>query len=202
MGTDKGLLSHPEGGNWLSHVLLCLGELGIPISVLSSHPAHLAQVRSMASQTSMELEAIEEPAPREGPLLALGRLMDLHGGERLLLCPVDMPWLKASTLRDLVMAAELAEGRIHIAHDGSRPQPLLGIYPADDLHRQSLSSFLAAGGRSLLRWLEEMGFDPVPLTASSLRNANHPADRDRLEQDYRQKLPQGRAGGWPARTRP
>jgi molybdopterin-guanine dinucleotide biosynthesis protein A len=191
MGTDKGQLIHPHGGNWLSHSLLLLAKLRIPITVLSQHPAHLSQARSMATELGTPLQAIEEPAPREGPLLALGRLMQWHGGDRLLLCPVDMPWLQESTLMALAMAAERCPGRIHIAHDGTRPQPLLGIYPASRAHRQALAAVLAAGDRRLMGWIEAVGFEAVPLPANSLRNANRPRDLRSLEAELDNRAADG-----------
>ena len=193
MGTDKAQLIHPHGGNWLSHILLLLAKLNIPITVLSQHQAHLRQARSMAAELGAPLQAIEEPAPREGPLLALGRLMQWHRGQRLLLCPVDMPWLEESTLLALAMAADRCPGRIHIAHDGTRPQPLLGIYPASRAHRQALAAVLAAGERRLMRWIEAVGFEAVPLPARHLRNANRPQDLLPLETE----VGSGAAGGMP-----
>ena len=180
MGSDKGQLRHPQGGNWLRHSLVLLMKLRIPITVFSQHSAHLRQARSMAAELGAQLQAIEEPAPREGPLLALARLMNRYGGDNLLLCPVDMPWLEESSLRALATAAERCPGTIHISHDGTRPQPLLGIYPASQVHSHVLAEVLATGDRRLMAWIEAVGFLTVPLAPNVLRNANRPQDLSQL----------------------
>jgi len=176
MGRDKALLPHPGGGSWLEATLRLLAGLGAPITLLTRHRGHLEAAATLAAELAVPLEGMEEPAPWEGPLLALQRLMECHPGERLLLCPVDMPWLEPATLQALVAAAVHRPQRCHAAHDGVRLQPLLGVYPGDLPHRASLAAFTAGGGRSLQRWLQEVGFTAVPLPAAALRNANHPHD--------------------------
>jgi molybdopterin-guanine dinucleotide biosynthesis protein A len=176
MGHDKALLPHPGGGSWLEATLRLLAPLEAPITLLTRHRGHLEAAATLAAALAVPLEGMEEPAPWEGPLLALQRLMECHPGERLLLCPVDMPWLEPATLQALVVAAAHRPQRCHAAHDGVRLQPLLGVYPGDLPHRASLEAFTAGGGRSLQRWLQEVGFTGVPLPASALRNANHPHD--------------------------
>jgi molybdenum cofactor guanylyltransferase len=176
MGRDKALLPHPGGGTWLEASLGLLAGLGVPITLLTRHRDHLEAAAALPAGLAVPLEGVEEEAPWEGPLLALQRLMERHPGERLLLCPVDMPWLEPATLRALVVAAAPRPERIHAADDGVRLQPLLGIYPADPPHRAALAAFTAAGGRSLQQWLQAVGFTAVPLPAPALRNANHPND--------------------------
>jgi len=207
MGRDKALLPHPGGDTWLVHSLALLTELRAPVTLLSRHRTHGALARAWADRSLggtracigaepgvTALEVLQEPAPWQGPLLALARLMEHYPNEYLLLCPVDMPWLDIAALADLRAAATADPARIHTAHDGSRLQPLLGLYPADGQHRQSLATFTAAGGRSLQRWLAGVGHTPVPLPAGPLRNANRPEDLTDLE---------GPAGGpLPDRQRP
>jgi molybdopterin-guanine dinucleotide biosynthesis protein A len=176
MGRDKALLPHPDGGTWLEASLRLLAGLGVPLTLLTRHRNHLEAAAALAAALAVPLEGVEEAGPWEGPLLALERLMERHPGEQLLLCPVDMPWLEPDTLRALVAAAALRPDRLHAAHDGVQLQPLLGIYPADPPHRAALAAFTTAGGRSLQRWLQEVGFTAVPLPAPALRNANHPHD--------------------------
>lgn len=175
MGHDKALLPHPEGGSWLEHSLRRLAELEVPISLLSRHPGHLDLARAIAPSLAVPLEALEEPAPWEGPLLALARLMEHHPSALLLLCPVDMPWLDGASLASLCQQARSNPGQLLVAHDGERLQPLLGVYPADRQHRESLQAHLARGHRSLQGWLEAVGARAVPMPAAPLRNANDPA---------------------------
>lgn len=190
MGRDKALLPHPAGGTWLERSLRLLAGLGVPITLLTRHQVHQRLAAALAPQLAVPLEAIAEPPPWEGPLLALGRLMERHPGEALLLCPVDMPWLEVPVLEVLQQAAAAAPQRIHGAHDGSRLQPLLGIYPADAVHRADLQAFTAAGGRGLQRWLDRVGFEVVPLPPDPLRNCNLPGDWP-LDPPWEVPLPPG-----------
>jgi molybdopterin-guanine dinucleotide biosynthesis protein A len=206
MGRDKALLPHPDGGTWLERSLRLLASLQAPITLLSRHPAHLALARQLAAagaiDASAPLLALAEPPPWEGPLRALERLLRLHPGERLLLCPVDMPWLDRACLLALRAASEAAgSGRadpdgtaeaigpalarpagapapeppaILLAHDGSRLQPLLGLYPPCPARLERLGASLAAGERSLQRWLAGERWQPLTLPAPALRNVNRP----------------------------
>ncbi|MCP9928374.1 molybdenum cofactor guanylyltransferase [Cyanobium sp. CH-040] len=191
MGRDKALLPHPEGGSWLERTLGLLVELGAPVTLLSRHPAHLALARGLTVQrgeaqagaAAAHITPIAEPPPWEGPLLALHRLMERHPQSRLLLCPVDMPWLSLETLRALVAAAD-AVGRevdgeapiIHLAHDGQRLQPLLGIYPSSAPIRAQLAAAIHRGERGLQRWLAGQACRPVHLDPQALRNVNRPQE--------------------------
>lgn len=185
MGTDKALLPHPAGGTWLEFSLARLAALPLPITLVSHHRAHHALARPLRDGRGQPITVLEEPPPREGPLLAIERLMAHHPGEGLLLCPVDMPWLEAAALEALLGAAAIAAAAtpaapgpaaIHLAHDGRWLQPLLGVYPAHPRLRERLGAFTAAGGRRLQDWLAGEAVVPVALPPAGLRNANTPRD--------------------------
>ncbi|MCX5930992.1 MAG: molybdenum cofactor guanylyltransferase [Cyanobacteria bacterium] len=179
MGTDKALLPHPQGGTWLERALQLLAGLGAPLTLVSRHRSHGRLAHEVNRRLGLEIEVLLEPPPREGPLLALTRLMALHPGQRLLLAPVDMPRLQLESLRALVAAAEAGfdPDTIHLAHDGHRLQPLLGLYPATPSNRAAAEAFTGRGGRSLLRWLEQTRcVCAVNLDPAQLLNANTPAD--------------------------
>lgn len=176
MGRDKALLPHPEGGAWLERSLRLLGRLEAPITLLSRHPAHLELARRLPRRLAA-VTAMEEPPPWQGPLLALHRLMKQHPDERLLLCPVDMPDLTLAALCALLAAAAAeTEGsnRIHLAHDGERLQPLLGLYPGAAPLRADLSAAVGRGERRLQGWLARQAIKPVPLDPRAIRNVNRP----------------------------
>ena len=182
MGCDKALLPHPDGGSWLEQSLKRLAGCGAPITLLTSRPQHLNQALTLAAQLPVPLLALAEPPPRQGPLPALARLMAIHAGQRLLLCPVDMPWLDDASLASLLTAAVQGGDSadvLHLAHDGERLQPLLGLYPATAARRRRLGQALAAGERRLQAWLAGERWQAVPLDATALRNANRPADLGR-----------------------
>jgi molybdopterin-guanine dinucleotide biosynthesis protein A len=121
-------------------------------------------------------EALAEPPPWEGPLLALHRLMQAHPERRLLLCPVDMPWLTLDVLHELVAASEADPRAFQLAHDGEQLQPLLGIYPSDAQSRQHLAEATAKGERRLQTWLKGQPCREVRLEARALRNVNLPRE--------------------------
>lgn len=173
MGQDKALLPHPAGGTWLEHTLRLLAELDAPITLLSRWPRHHALAEALQLP---QLDSLVEPPPWEGPLLALHRLMERYPDARLLLAPVDMPHLNIAALRTLLAAATTAPEQIHLAHDGTRSQPLLGIYPSPPVIRSNLAATISGGERRLLRWLDSQPCAPVPLPAATIRNVNSPAE--------------------------
>lgn len=182
MGRDKALLPHPEGGTWLKRTLLLLAQLQMPITLLSRHPAHLELAEALQAELKtrgVSLEQIAEPPPWEGPLLALHRLMQRHPDERLLLCPVDMPNLSLAALKTLLVAADdpapaQEPTRLHLAHDGERLQPLLGLVPSSAPTRTHLAAAVERGERRLQSWLASQPCRAVPLDPRAIRNVNRP----------------------------
>jgi molybdopterin-guanine dinucleotide biosynthesis protein A len=181
MGRDKALLPHPEGGTWLERSLRLLAQLETPISLLSRHPAHLelAEELALALAPGSPMTALAEPPPWEGPLLALHRLMQQHPNEQLLLCPVDMPDLSLAALQTLLAAADdpapaQEPTRLHLAHDGERLQPLLGLYPSSAQTRAHLAAAVQRGERRLQGWLATLPCQAVPLDPRAIRNVNRP----------------------------
>jgi molybdenum cofactor guanylyltransferase len=189
MGRDKALLPHSEDGTWLEHTLLLLAQLHAPITLLSRHPGHLELALRLAPRLaatagpSPPITALAEPPPWEGPLLALHRLMQKHPDEHLLLCPVDMPDLTLAALHCLLAAADATASagkptRLHLAHDGTRLQPLLGIYASSEPIHRHLDAAVKRGERRLQRWLATQAVETVALDPRAIRNVNRPeADR-------------------------
>jgi molybdopterin-guanine dinucleotide biosynthesis protein A len=178
MGRDKALLPHPEGGTWLERTLLLLAQLQAPITLLSRHTAHLKLSQQLAPRLP-SITALAEPPPWEGPLLALHRLMQRHPEQQLLLCPVDMPDLTLAALHTLLAAADdhATAGnptRLHLAHDGGRLQPLLGLYASSEPIRRHLAAAVELGERRLQGWLATQPIHPVLLDPRAIRNVNRP----------------------------
>lgn len=122
------------------------------------------------------LEALAEPPPWEGPLLALGRLAQHYPSERLLLCPVDMPWLTLEALNQLRQAGEAEPESLLLAHDGERAQPLLLVLPLAPALRHDLQHGLETGERRLQSWLARHPCREVRLDPRALRNVNRPEE--------------------------
>ncbi|MCP9809016.1 molybdenum cofactor guanylyltransferase [Cyanobium sp. HWJ4-Hawea] len=187
MGRDKALLPHPEGGTWLERSLRLLAQLEMPITLLSRHSAHLELAEEIALKLApcSPVTVLVEPPPWEGPLLALHRLMQQHPDERLLLCPVDMPELTPAAMQNLLAAADdpaaaQTPTRLHLAHDGERLQPLLGLYPSSAPIRSHLAAAVERGERRLQSWLATLPCQAVPLDAHAIRNVNWPEADKRI----------------------
>jgi molybdopterin-guanine dinucleotide biosynthesis protein A len=187
MGRDKALLPHPDGGTWLERSLCLLAQLEAPITLLSRHQAHLELAQQLAHRLAgapdrlppPAITALAEPPPWEGPLLALHRLMRHHPNQLLLLCPVDMPDLSLAALHALLAATgETPTGqrptRLHLAHDGERLQPLLGLYPSSTPIRTPLAAAVERGERRLQGWLATQAIQTVALDPRAIRNVNRP----------------------------
>ena len=174
MGRDKALLPHPDGGTWLERTLRLLAQLEAPITLLSRHRAHLELAQGLNARLAITITSMAESPPWEGPLLALHRLMQHHPNEHLLLCPVDMPQLTLAALHTLLAAAAREPYALHLAHDGQRLQPLLGLVPSSGTLRTSLAETVAQGERRLQGWLAAQAYRPVPLDPQAIRNVNWP----------------------------
>jgi len=154
----------------------CYGQ-----AVSGSHPAQPVQPDQpdQPAQTIPSVPAIATPAalspPWEGPLLALHRLMQHHPEQLLLLCPVDMPDLTLAALQALLAAAAASPGRLPLAHDGTRLQPLLGLYPSSAPIRAHLAAAVQRGERRLQGWLSDLPCQVVPLDPRAIRNQNRPS---------------------------
>ena len=75
MGQDKALLSHPRGGVWLTALVDQVRLLGLPLQVVSRHPAHADQLVDRP-----DVIVVQDPPPWQGPLQALGHVL-AHGRE-------------------------------------------------------------------------------------------------------------------------
>jgi len=176
MGCDKALLPHPHGGTWLEHALRQLAALQVPITVLSRHAAHRELAEAWARRQGLVVEAIAEPPPWEGPLLALQRLVQRYPTHRLLICPVDMPALNGAALETLLSASVQQPALIHLAHDGMRLQPLLAVIPADSALALDLAQGVAQGQRRLQGWLLRHPHRLVGLQPHVVSNMNDPTE--------------------------
>ena len=173
MGRDKALLPHPEGGTWLERSLRLASGCGLPLSLCSGHPQHLGLAATLAPQLPVALGLLEEPAPWEGPLRALGRLMNQHPGEDLLLLAIDLPLLQPEQLQQLLAAWHPLRTLLVVSSEGRR-QPLTAIYPAELAPK--LEASLSNGERSLNRFIATQPHRCLPMEPRALSNCNRPED--------------------------
>ncbi len=180
MGCDKALLTNPSGQRWLERTLDLLATVGAPITLISSHPDHLRLGEAWGLINGWSVQLLDEPAPREGPLLALERLMAAHPDDYLFITPVDLPNLEPTALKALLAEAAAEPQTITLASDGSQLQPLLGVYPPSAHLRHTLCQSLGTGNRSLMGWLAAVPHRSVTLPINQLLNINSPADLQAL----------------------
>ena len=171
MGQDKALLAHPSGGVWLTALVEQLRPLGLPICVLTRHPAHGVLLKDQSL-----VNVLQEPPPWAGPLQALARVLPAVSGEALLVLPVDMPCLSTDIFEQLIEAWQLRPELLAVAHDGDRLQPLMAVIPTGSPFQPVLVEQLQAGRYRWLDWLSRVPHHPVHLPAAAMVNANRPED--------------------------
>jgi len=91
-----------------------------------------------------------------------------------------MPCLRGKVLIELLRATRDTPDVIHFAHDGERSQPVLELYPGDQLRRNSLAFAIQRGERLLQQWLAGQHCKSVRLAAESIQNVNHPDELEGL----------------------
>lgn len=120
-----------------------------------------------------------ETNPGQGPMVALATGLSQIDCSWLLLLACDLPQLQPDILRRWegylgeVPPSHLAM----IPRHGSRWEPLCGFYRPQALG--SLQGFMATGGRSLQRWLDQVLVTPISVgleESQMLLNCNTPED--------------------------
>ena len=66
MGSDKALIKHHEGGNWLTHKIKILNNLNLETFVVTNYSSHLKEVDKRNN-----VEFISDVQPFDGPLTCL-----------------------------------------------------------------------------------------------------------------------------------
>ena len=176
MGQDKALLPHPSDGSWLQHISTLLATQHLPVTVYTRHQHHLT-LQGLHPAVTVELE----PAPWNGPLQALAKLLPSSSQQALLIAPVDMPLLQPADIEALRLAWQQQPNEAAVADDGQRLQPLLGIYPGGTRMRSAMLEVLELEQGRWMRWLQRIPHRPVRLPASHLRNCNRPSDLQALQ---------------------
>ena len=68
MGSDKALIKHHEGGNWLTHKIKILNNLNLETFVITNYTSHLREF-----DKSNNVEFISDAQPFDGPLTCCKR---------------------------------------------------------------------------------------------------------------------------------
>ena len=171
MGTDKALLTHPDGSSWLEAQVQLLRSVDLEVCVLTGHAGHHARLSDCAGVTVQA-----EPWQPAGPLWALSCVLHDRDDEALLTLPVDMPGLRSEALQQLIRCWRPQPSTALVADDGSRLQHLFGIYPCGALYRQALDDELTEGKARWRGWLARIPHETVNLPSDQLVNVNRPID--------------------------
>ncbi len=186
MGRDKAALRRPDGRSFLEYSLDLLVPLCGRVIVAGRDPDP-----AIADASTVWLA--EDP-PRQGPIA--GVLAALHyaasqsGVTAALTVAVDMPGVRAADIAALLRCyadslGDFAAGRarpIAATADGHFAEPLLAIYPV--AARAELEAWVAAGDRSLARWLRRQDPRLVRLDDPALINVNTPDQLQRWQPSH------------------
>ncbi|MDY6920463.1 MAG: molybdenum cofactor guanylyltransferase MobA [Pseudomonadota bacterium] len=140
-GQDKGWLTL-EGQPMIRRVLDRL-EPQVSGIMISAN-------RNLAHYQQLGYPVIADHNPFQGPLGGIASCLHQLPTDYGLVVPVDAPWIPINLLQRL---ASGLPAQLILCHDGSRLQPLFGLY-----HRalaQSIDEFLARGDRKLTLWCQQ-----------------------------------------------
>ena len=171
MGRDKALL--PVGGiTLLEHILIQMEGYFAATYISVGHPG---------SYAFLEREKIPDPEPGQGPMMGLFAALSASEFEKNFVIACDIPEIDVDFVRKL--AARARRSDIVLASlDGTRPEPLFGIYDRNVL--SSIQGLLDAGERSLLPLFDLCSPEMIVVNGSWFRNLNTMDDY----RDYRQGL--------------
>jgi molybdenum cofactor guanylyltransferase len=163
MGRDKALMEW-RGIPLMMHVR----------TALASRFTRLLLSAPRARYHEPGLPVVEDTIPGAGPLAGVHAALTVCGTPFVFVVACDMPLVLPEMIDAVLQDAE--PGRMTVAGDGTRVQPLFGVYPAAAaglMHRR-----LIAGQYSLLDLLNEMRGTVVDLSAwkGRLVNINTPED--------------------------
>ncbi|MEX0431420.1 molybdenum cofactor guanylyltransferase MobA [Spiribacter insolitus] len=141
---DKGLVEC-NGQPLVAHVMAaiapCVGDIAINAN------------RNLDEYGRLSRPVIKDRHPDyPGPLAGIAAGLDWCPTEALFVVPCDTPGIHGCCVERLRAALDGAE--IAVAHDGHRLQPLHALVRRRC--RDSLTRFLAAGGRRVDQWIETL----------------------------------------------
>ena len=68
MGSDKALIKHHEGGNWLTHKIKILNNLNLETFVITNYTSHLKEVDKSNNVEFISCLLYTSPSPRDRSL--------------------------------------------------------------------------------------------------------------------------------------
>lgn len=179
MGTDKALLRLPDGSTLLARTVQILREVvdDVVVAGRDIFPPEIAPVT-----------AVPDIGPTRGPLGGLVTGLCHARYQWAFVLAVDLPLLKADTLRALMVFRPEAEAVVPVV--SGRPQPLLGLFNRSTVERAR--DRLGAGDYRLQTFIEEVRTRWVPgeeLRAvdpdlRTFTNVNSPTEWEQIQHAY------------------
>jgi len=172
MGTDKALLTRPDGATWLEHAAGLLGAVCEAVWV----SARSDQLLPAPAGVEIIVDGYQDLGPAAGLLSAWDRFPD----RPWLVLATDMPWVHSDLLRLLVRARDSQATATGFRHSDGFAEPLCAVW--EPRARPLLQRRVAGGDASLsallkattVKWLAVA--DP-----GSLASANTPIEGGRLK---------------------
>jgi molybdenum cofactor guanylyltransferase len=170
MGMDKALLPW-QGVPMLQRVYTVAQDCCARVEILTPWPDRYCELLPNA------IFQVEQK-PGFGPLVALAQSLGQIESSWLLLLACDLPQLDSVILQDWIEQLPAADNAMAcVPYRTDRWEPLCGFYHVNAL--SSLQTFIADGGRSFQRWLNQIPALPLGVDdaiAAMLWNCNTPTD--------------------------
>lgn len=168
MGRDKATLPF-EGTTLLERVVAAVRVRCDPVFVIAAPGQRLPAV---------DAQVLRDDVRGVGPLVATGRGLQAAaaaGRDLAFVCAVDMPYLTAEVIDELVGPAVRLQADVVLPWDG-REHYLAGVYRSDLAER--VSTLVAAGERSMRSLAESVDTQRIVLATDqrALTNVNTAAD--------------------------
>ena len=152
MGRPKALLPCPPTGHtFVTQIIHVLREAGLPAIAVVGR-VHDRDLRREVGAAAPAVSYVENPSPELGQLSSLVAgiaFAEVHGAAGVLVVPVDMPLIRADTVRAVLDAfAATEEPVLRATHGGRHGHPV--IFGAD-VFAALRSADPALGARAVLR---------------------------------------------------
>ena len=167
-GQDKGLVNF-KNLSLIKHVIDAISQQTDNIIINAN--------RSLQEYAAFGYPVVEDTLKDfQGPLAGFLAAMSNVSTDYILTIPCDGPVITDNYVDKMLQGLNESSAELAIASDGSRMQPVYALIPLT--LQQSLSQFLADGGRKIDLWYQQHDFTLVEFDADSefFTNINTPQD--------------------------
>jgi len=172
-GQDKGLIILAG----ISLIERCINTLSPQVEQL-----FISANRNIAQYQKLSFPILRDATDKhEGPLAGLQRALENSPDMPVLVVPCDAPLFPAQLATRLWTAYQDNRYLAVIPHDGTRLQPLFGLFPPASL--ESLTHYLSTGQRKVETWVTSLPHKVVDFSEQSAHflNINTTDDLRRAE---------------------